>query len=328
MKTCGLLFSFGLTLFAQQPSVENAKLETRAFSGTLSAQLSGLGAGPFWAAWSEPIIAGQHGDMCSWNRNDGSGRIATAPMRLEGEVALVILIRVEFGQTDQLRVTSPDCLLDVGGLPFYTISGVPAGESVAWLKTQVAGPHSDMAVMAISHHQGAVAEQALDELTTTSQPVAVRKRAAFWLGNARGADGVAVLKRMLANEPNADVRDRVVFALSQSNDPGGLPLVLDAARNDKDPHIRGQALFWLAQKAAAQVSKNAIENALSNDPESSVRERAVFALSQLPHGQGVPMLIDLAKTHRDPAVRKKAMFWLGQSKDPRALDFFAQTLKP
>jgi hypothetical protein len=40
------------------------------------------------------------------------------------------------------------------------------------------------------------------------------------------------------------------------------------------------------------------------------------------------MLIELAKTHRDPAVRKKAMTWLGQSKDPRALDFFASVLKP
>jgi hypothetical protein len=25
-------------------------------------------------------------------------------------------------------------------------------------------------------------------------------------------------------------------------------------------------------------------------------------------------------------VRKQAMFWLGQSRDPRALDFFAQVL--
>jgi hypothetical protein len=40
------------------------------------------------------------------------------------------------------------------------------------------------------------------------------------------------------------------------------------------------------------------------------------------------MLINLAKSHRDPAVRKKAMFWLGQSKDPRAVEFFAQVLKP
>jgi len=37
-------------------------------------------------------------------------------------------------------------------------------------------------------------------------------------------------------------------------------------------------------------------------------------------------LIKVAKTNQNPAVRKQAMFWLGQSKDRRALDFFAEVL--
>ena len=37
-------------------------------------------------------------------------------------------------------------------------------------------------------------------------------------------------------------------------------------------------------------------------------------------------LMDVARNNRNPQVRKQAMFWLGQSKDPRALDFFAQVL--
>ncbi len=324
-----ILFAFAATLLAQQPSVENAKLETRAFSGPLAAELSRIGAGPFWAAYSEPIIAGQHGDMCSWirNGNDDSGRTAGAPMRLEGEIALVILIRMENGRVDQLRVTSPDCHLDAGGLPFYWLTGIPAAESLAWLKTQAPGAYSETAIMAISLHQSNSADQVLADLAQTTEPVEVRKRAAFWLGSSRGARGTATLKRMLAGDPNSDVRDRVVFALSRTKDPAGIPLVIEAARSDKDPHIRGQALFWLAQRAASQVSKDAIENAIANDPDSAVRERAVFALSQMNSGEGIPRLIELAKTHRDPAVRKKAMFWLGQSKDPRAIDFFAQVLK-
>jgi hypothetical protein len=41
----------------------------------------------------------------------------------------------------------------------------------------------------------------------------------------------------------------------------------------------------------------------------------------------VPQLIRLAKTNRNPVVREKAMFWLGQSEDPRALAFFEEVLK-
>ena len=57
-----------------------------------------------------------------------------------------------------------------------------------------------------------------------------------------------------------------------------------------------------------------------------MKKKAVFALSQLPKDEGVPLLINVARTNTNPAVRKQAMFWLGQSKDPRALDFFAEIL--
>ena len=56
------------------------------------------------------------------------------------------------------------------------------------------------------------------------------------------------------------------------------------------------------------------------------REQAVFALSQRPRDEGVPALISVARTNKDPEIRKKALFWLGQSHDPRALDLFEELL--
>jgi HEAT repeat protein len=70
-----------------------------------------------------------------------------------------------------------------------------------------------------------------------------------------------------------------------------------------------------------------IRGAIDNDPEFRVKERAVFALSQLPKDEGVPLLIEVAKSNRSPEVRKKAMFWLGQSRDPRATKFFEELLR-
>ena len=58
-----------------------------------------------------------------------------------------------------------------------------------------------------------------------------------------------------------------------------------------------------------------------------MKRRAVFALTQIPNGEGVPILIEVARANQNPAVRKQAMFWLGQSKDPRALAYIEQILK-
>jgi hypothetical protein len=320
-------------LCAQQPpQVENAKFETRPLNGSLASQIKSFGAGPFWTAWSEPIIPGQHGpgqpnDMCRWGDNDGDGHAANAPVRLEGPTALVVLVRIENSQVDRMRVSSPDCSLDAGGLPFYWITSVPAAESVNWLRSEVGGAQMESAILAVSLHAGPAAERALDDFIAPSQPERVRERTAFWLGTSRGAHGVDVLKRMLATDPSARVREQAVFGLSVSRDPAALTTLIDAAKNNNDAGVRSKAVFWLAQKAANKPARDVIASAVVNDPDRSVKEQAVFALQQMPPDQGIPLLIDVAKNNPDPAVRKKAMFWLGQSKDQRALDFFAQVLR-
>jgi hypothetical protein len=38
-------------------------------------------------------------------------------------------------------------------------------------------------------------------------------------------------------------------------------------------------------------------------------------------------MIEVARNNRNPEVRRQAMFWLGQSRDPRALQFFEDILR-
>jgi len=70
-----------------------------------------------------------------------------------------------------------------------------------------------------------------------------------------------------------------------------------------------------------------ITGAIDTDPDTEVKKKAVFALSQMPKDEGVPKLIDVARNNRNAEVRRQAMFWLGQSGDPRALRFFEDVLR-
>ena len=90
------------------------------------------------------------------------------------------------------------------------------------------------------------------------------------------------------------------------------------------PHI----LRSIAERGdeLARRAASVLRNAVDNDPETDVKEKAVFGISQLPDERSVPILIDLMKTHANPSVRKKAAFWLGQKKDPRALAAFEDIL--
>ena len=189
--------------------------------------------------------------MCWSNGNNRNEHATGAPVRLEGQTTLMVLVRMENAQVDQLRVASPDCRFDGGGLPFYWLNGVPPAESVTWLKSQVTGRHPDPAILAIGLHSGPAADRALDDFVSPSQPERVREKTAFWLGSSRGAHGVDVLKRMLANDPSQKVREQVVFALSQSKEPAGMAAVIDAAKNDKDGRCAaGRCSGWLRRPRA------------------------------------------------------------------------------
>lgn len=105
------------------------------------------------------------------------------------------------------------------------------------------------------------------------------------------------------------------------------PRLLRIARNASlARETRKQAVFWVSQEAAGAATAGLAELANRPEEDREVRLQAVFALSQLSDGRGVPALIALARSNQDPGIRKRAIFWLGQSEDPRALALFEELL--
>ncbi|HEY6945671.1 MAG TPA: HEAT repeat domain-containing protein [Candidatus Acidoferrum sp.] len=339
---------------AEMPRVESAKVETRTVTGTLEATFRGILAQadkPEWVGYSVDEIAGER-SVCCGNYSDSSGcgtcrlendrnwtsgsakNDAAGVVKLEGSRRLVVLFRLEAKQVDRIRAASEDCTLDAGGLPFLWLTSVKPAESVALLTTYVQGADFDRhehhnvghgALTAIALHADPSAGQAMESFVKPDQREELRRQAAFWLGVARGKEGLTTLQRMAKNDPSSDVRAHVAFALSVSHEPGAIEEMIRMAHDDTSSHVRGQALFWLAQKAGKKAVST-ITGAIEDDPDTDVKKKAVFALSQLPKDEGVPKLIEVAQTNRNPEVRKQAMFWLGQSNDPRALEFFEKVL--
>jgi hypothetical protein len=273
-----------------QPSVTNARLETVAASGSLTAALRPLlerAATPQWVAWVLP--AEGRFTSCCWESSGCPGcrlepapagtvaaplRATSAPLALEGDAELIMLVRLDERRIDRVRMVGITCPVDGGGLPFVTLTGVKAADSLVWLRSLIDG---------------------VDPSLTDSSRT-----------------------RRLA--------ESAIHAIARHADPGAVPMLLDLARRHAEPRVRGSALVALAQAAGRRVAPDLL-GAIENDPDTEVKKRAVFGLSQLPKDESVPRLIRLAREHQNPAVRRQAMFWLGQSKDPRAVEFFAAILK-
>jgi HEAT repeat protein len=106
------------------------------------------------------------------------------------------------------------------------------------------------------------------------------------------------------------------------------PALLRLARTLAVPlETRRMAVFWLGQAAGAAAARSLDSIAGDSAGDREVRKQAVFALSQRSGNEGVPALLRIARTNPDPELRKTALFWLGQSEDPRALALFEEILR-
>jgi hypothetical protein len=146
------------------------------------------------------------------------------------------------------------------------------------------------------------------------------------LGTASPRDAVDFLLG-LATREDTRAGEEAILPTTLADSVIVWPMLLRLARDDRAPRrTRRQAVFWLGQAAGDAATRDLTDLVDDADVDRDVKEQAVFALSQQPRDAGVPALIRIARTHREPEVRRKALFWLGQSGDPRALALFEELL--
>ena len=131
----------------------------------------------------------------------------------------------------------------------------------------------------------------------------------------------------LAERGSGVVADDAVFPATLADSVTLWPRLLRLARDESRPvKARQSAVFWVGQAAGEAATRGLTELVDEQDADLAVRERAVFALSQRPAEESVPALIRVARTSPSPRLRQRAIFWLGQSRDDRALAFFEEVL--
>ena len=321
------------SMIAQQPEVLHAQLTTQP-AGSLGKTIDTLKrqSSPHWVGYSVPVIdkfsSGWSNDPVAYLEGRNSTSYTSGTARPSFDHAN-ILLRAEGGAITKLRVESPDRQLDAGGLPFVWLTGADPDESVQMLSalaTQADTHLHGAATFAIAIHQAASATQALIALTAPDKSISLRDKAAFWLVNQRGHDGLVAVEHLAQTDADPQFRRKLAFDLTLSKEPEALTALIRMAHEDSSPEVRRQAQFWMAHKGGKLVA-NDLSNAAENDPNEQVRRSAVFAISRLPAPDATTQLIHIADTSKDPVVRKQAVFWLGQSHDPRALDYLTQLLK-
>jgi HEAT repeat protein len=160
----------------------------------------------------------------------------------------------------------------------------------------------------------------------------LRDRAARDLGAVSAPEAARYLMT-IATRGSARASAKAIFpaVLADSSTvwPGLLTIVKDS--DTRNRATRQEASLWLSRFASAAVAGRRNDPFAEDDADKTedeeLKTQAVFVASQLPRGEGIPLLLEAARSNKSPRVRSSAMFWLGQSADERAIALFESVLR-
>jgi tetratricopeptide (TPR) repeat protein len=208
-------------------------------------------------------------------------------------------------------------------------------QAVFWL-SQVPGSTGLLEEILKGNSDETIKEKALFSLSQQNEPRAqqilrdfavrdaesedLRDKAIFWLGQRHSTENTEFLRTLYSRLTNQDLREKVLFSLSQQRGVGNEQWLMNIAVNPKeDIELRKKALFWAGQSGVATPELSKLYDRMG---DSEMKEQVVFVLSQRQSDRtAMDKLFDIAKNEKDAELRKKAIFWLGQSHDPRVQQF-------
>ena len=213
----------------------------------------------------------------------------------------------------------------------FWLSQVPGDETVAALDSILRDPKTppeiqEKAIFALSQHRSPRAGAILRDFAARRDvSTDLREKAIFWIGQNRSPENAQFLKDLFAKVENDDLKDKIIFSLSQMGGADNYRWLMDIALNQKeDMEIRKKALFWAGQGHNVDVAD--LVKLYDSMTDREMREQLIFVYSQRREDAALDKLFQIGKNDPDRELRKKAIFWIGQSRSPRASAYLQELI--
>ena len=169
------------------------------------------------------------------------------------------------------------------------------------------------------------AQARLNEIARSDANPELRKTAIRVMSD-RGEAAVDDLLKLYDSEQAPEVKRTVLQTLSDIKSTRVEDKLLAVASGNDAMEVRRQAIRLLGERVSKRSFEFLSQTAQSTDGNAEVQVQAVRAISERKAEESVPILIKIARTHPNQLVRKQAIRSLGESGDPRAVDFFREVL--
>jgi len=171
------------------------------------------------------------------------------------------------------------------------------------------------AVFLVSQKRTDETEQILLDAARQDPDGEVREQSVFWLSQVGTERSVSALDSILQFSRDPELQKKAVFALSQTKVARAQQVIRDlASKEGAEEEVREQAVFWLGQSHDAG-NADFLRTLYSKTGNTELKEKILFSISQIRSPASDKWLLDVALNGKeDIELRKKALFWAGQSR--------------
>jgi HEAT repeat protein/beta-lactamase regulating signal transducer with metallopeptidase domain len=165
---------------------------------------------------------------------------------------------------------------------------------------------------------------ALVSIAQSDRDEDVQREAVETLGEMRSGRGLPAVRDIARSHPRPDVRREAVETLGDNLPPAeAITLLKDVATSDPSTDVRREAVETLGEHAPTAETVRFLTD-LAKHAEEDVARQAIESLGEI-GDLGMPAVIEIARTHPNADVRRRAVETIGDKAPPaQALDILSQ----
>ncbi|MDB4916659.1 MAG: hypothetical protein JWM95_4303 [Gemmatimonadetes bacterium] len=231
-----------------------------------------------------------------------------------------------------LNVARTDPSVDVRRDAVQWLSSVNTDRAAKALDSILFSPGSaemrERALSALSQHKSPSARESLRrfaELSTVSTDLRVRAINAMSSGRKTGDEG-EYLRALFTRTASPEIREAIIQTVANQKTPDRSTWLLGVARDrNHEIEVRKKALYHAAQSGVEIKDILSLYDEFSGQKE--MQDQMLYVYGQRRETEATDKLLQIARTEKDPDLRRKAVSWLGQRKnDPRVTKFLLDLL--
>jgi tetratricopeptide (TPR) repeat protein len=208
------------------------------------------------------------------------------------------------------------------------------------LFTAVDADTRDRALSALSQHRSPSARLSLRKFAEQSNvPTETRVRAIYYISQGRRTGDEADYLRGLYNKTaSPEIREAIIQGFANQRTADRTSWLLGIARDkNQEIELRKKALYYAGQTPCCNSGSGSsagyaleLKDLLPLYDEftgqQEMQEQMLYVYAQRKETEATDKLLAIAKAEKNPELRRKAISWLSQRKDPRVKQFLLDLL--